>query len=103
MMWEVRESAAAAHDLEEALAYLSSSLANPSAAENLLARYGGLLDLLEKSPLALPLVRDHAFAQAGCRWAHVGSYLCFFVADEKERHVLIIRLLHGSRNWRALL
>lgn len=86
-----------------ATAYLVDTLKNPQAARRLLEEYEQLIDTLEQTPAAYPLVRDELLAFAGYRWAPVSAYRVFFTVDENAQRVDIHRIAHRSRNWMQLL
>lgn len=118
MSYAVEESAAAAHDLDAIIAYHVDTLKSPRAAKRVLDEYEQLIDTLEQTPWAFPLVRDELMSFAGYRWASVSSYMVFFTVaenDDKKNQgeqnavsecegvVSIHRIAHESRNWTRLL
>ena len=105
MSYLVEESKEAVRDLDAIIAYLVDTLRSPSAAKRVLDEYEALIEALEQTPWAFPLVRDELMSFAGYRWASVSSYMVFFTIGEGEPEgfVSIHRIAHESRNWMSLL
>lgn len=58
---------------------------------------------LEEMPHRAPVVADERLGTIGYRMLTVKNYIIFFSIDEKEKVVDVERILHGRRNWRAIL
>ncbi|MBQ9067988.1 MAG: type II toxin-antitoxin system RelE/ParE family toxin [Eggerthellaceae bacterium] len=93
----------AVQDLSAATGYIEHTLSSPSAAQGLLDAFEKLLGQLETMPEAHSFMRDDLLAYAGYRWAPFGSYLAFFIVDAENQEVVIERIAHESRDWKALL
>jgi len=50
-----------------------------------------------------PLVDNEVFASMGIRRMNVKKYAVFFVIDEEEHIVHVVRIIHGARNWERVL
>lgn len=103
MKFNVIESIHAARDLDLIVTYLVDTLKSPQAANHALDDYETLLEALEETPSAYPLVRDELLAFAGYHWAPVSSYMVFFTIDEPNKEVHIHRIAHSSQEWASLL
>lgn len=90
-------------DLSGIVEYLQHQLASSSAALRFLDDFEGLVGSLEETPTVFPLVRDELLAHVGYRWAWVSSYMAFFTIDEDALVVNVERVLHGTRNWKAIV
>ncbi|SPF46518.1 Addiction module toxin, RelE/StbE family (fragment) [Candidatus Desulfosporosinus infrequens] len=58
---------------------------------------------LEEMPQRNALVADERLSTAGIRKLLVDNYIIFYVISEKEKTVMIIRILYGRRDWLTLL
>ena len=87
---------AAEADLTSLWAYIAAD--NEPAANRLLER----IETASKRLVEFPeLGRSHDDVRSGLRLFAVGNYLLLF--RRTEEGVEIVRVLHGKRNWRALL
>ncbi|MDO4437740.1 MAG: type II toxin-antitoxin system RelE/ParE family toxin [Coriobacteriaceae bacterium] len=102
-MFSVVETDAAMEDMRETLAYLKYRTGGKQAGANLLDAYEKLIEVLENTPLAFPVVADQIVSSLGYRWARIRSYIVLYTVSESEGVVFIERIEHESRNWRALL
>jgi plasmid stabilization system protein ParE len=90
-------------DLSANLNYITDELQNPIAAEKLYNEFEIGKKSLEYMPYRFPLVRDEYLAQNGIRAMMVKNYQLFYIVNEPEQKVLIIRFLYGRRDWKSLL
>ncbi len=97
-MYKAVISAAFEADLDSALAYIETELANAAAAANLLDRAEKAVSRIAENPLMYPLYHDDEIAARGYRCAVVGNFLIFFKINEAEKSVFIARFLYGRRN-----
>jgi plasmid stabilization system protein ParE len=58
---------------------------------------------LEDNPKIHPLVRDERLASLGYRSVMVKKYYVFFTVDDDAKVVNLVRFIHSSRNWSAIL
>ena len=54
-------------------------------------------------PARQPLVRDAYLASRGIRMLPADGYLIFYTIQEETKTVHILRIVHGKREWNALL
>lgn len=102
-MYVVAETEAALEDLRETITYLNYRTGSKRAGADLLDAYEKLVGILEQTPLAFPLAVDSVVGSLGYRWARVRSYIVLYTVNEADEMVVIERVEHESRNWRALL
>lgn len=102
-MYVVAETEAALEDLRETIAYLNYRTGSKRAGADLLDAYEKLVGILEQTPFAFPLAVDSVVGSLGYRWARVRSYIVLYMVNEADEMVVIERVEHESRNWRALL
>ena len=99
--FEVYVTEQAERDLDSAAAYLAETLAAPSAALGLIDGFEDMVDSLEQTPEAFPLVRDEMLAAAGYHRVPIGHYAAYYTIDGER--VYIERVLHERRRWQALV
>ncbi|MDE7281245.1 MAG: type II toxin-antitoxin system RelE/ParE family toxin [Ruminiclostridium sp.] len=90
-------------DLDEVLNYISDKLDNTIAAERLMDKISDKFLQLGDNPFLYPKCHDSKIARQGYRFAVVGNYLIFYMADEKTKTVYLSRFLYGGRNSKGNL
>jgi toxin ParE1/3/4 len=90
-------------DLQGIATYIAKELREPITALRMVATIGEAILDLEQLPLRNALVRDERLANQGMRMLIVDSYIVFYVAYEKDRKVIIVRILYGKREWSNIL
>ena len=103
MSYNLHITKKAEDDLNMAADYIESTLFNPQAADDLLDKADKELSGLAVMPQIHKLVNDPFLNTLGIRFILVNNYMAFFLIDEKEKTVYIIRFLYGKRNWIQLL
>ena len=58
---------------------------------------------LEAFPKAYPHVRDETLRKKGFRWTNVRNYTIYFIIHEKQKQVIVERILYSRREYDALL
>ena len=103
MDYKVEHSAAASRDLDGITHYITYTLKNPAAADNLLKDYAAKLDNMRKNPRIYPLPHIKRFADKGYRKIGFGNYIAFFTVDEAKYKVYIIRILYQKQDYMNFL
>lgn len=101
--YRIRYTPLAYADLDNIDSYISETLCNPQAAENLLDEMESSIRQLKNYPLLGFEVNDPYLASKGYRKITVQNYLVFYLIDHTEKNVIIMRVLHGAREYRDLL
>ncbi len=101
--YRIRYTPLAYADLDDIDTYITETLHNSSAAENLLDEMEASIRQLENYPLLGFEVNDSYLASKGYRKITVQNYLVFYLIDHTEKNVIIMRILHGAREYRDLL
>jgi len=70
----------------------------PQIAERLFREIRRKLDLLREHPQMFPLYHDDRLRIQGYRLVVIGSYLLFYLIDDKSLTVDIVRILYGKRD-----
>ena len=101
--YRVLLSDAAAVDVEALADYIALTLREPATARQQTARLRAAVTSLDALPARQPLVRDAYLASRGIRMLPADGYLIFYTIQEETKTVHILRIVHGKREWNALL
>lgn len=95
--WKVERSLKARQDLLEIWLYVAAD--DASAADRLLRDLNALFDQTADFPRLGRAVEGFP----GYRMLTRSSYLLFYRVDDEERTVMLMRVLHGARDWPGIL
>jgi len=90
-------------DLRGISDYIANELKEPSSAKKLVGKIKEAVMSLREMPTRHALVADENLAAQGIRWLMVDNYMIFYVVSEKNKTVVVIRILYGRRDWIYLL
>ena len=90
-------------DLEQIYAYVSGKLFSEIAADNLLERLENSLIRLRYFPYSCSFVSDEPLKNKGYRKLIVDNYIAFYLVNETEKQVVVMRILYGAQNYENLL
>lgn len=93
----------AENDLREVKRYISNELMEPDTAKRVVAKIGEVIMGLSELPLRNALVADERLAFKGIRKIIIDNFIVFYIVDEENEIVTIIRILYNRRNWIDLL
>ncbi|QZY55569.1 type II toxin-antitoxin system RelE/ParE family toxin [Crassaminicella profunda] len=82
-------------DLKEIYSYISSKLFAQNEADNLLERMETSIMRLKELPFSCNFVADEYLKNKGYRKLMVDNYIVFYLVEEMEKKVIIIRVLYG--------
>ena len=103
MKYQINITAKAARDLHEAADYIEYTLLNSKAADDLLDKVETEIQKLVFMTQKHSIIDDPVFAAWEIRMIAIRNYLAFYVIDEDEKTVYIVRFLYGKRNWNDIL
>ena len=103
MNYSVNIKDLAEEDILATLKYISNVLKNPIAANNLLDEIEKHEKILEETPNIYPFVNDEYLSQKGIKFVIIKNYLMFYIIDENNKNVNVIRFLYGRMNWQIIL
>ena len=89
----------AEEDFTEIIKFIADD--NPIAAEAIATKIGKNLELLSDNLHLGRMPRDEEIKNLGYRYIIVQNYIIFYTIE--ERTILVHRILHGARNYKALL
>ena len=102
-MYKVIMTSTAKDDLLRCAKYIKEEIKNISSSKKLLDNTEKTLASLENMPTRQPLIKDRYLASLGIRLISVDNYLMFYIVNEKEKLVSVIRFLYSKRDWLNLL
>ncbi len=90
-------------DLEKIYVYIANELFNPDAAQNLLDNFEKKIMILRSYPFSSNVVQDTYLRKKGYRKLVIDHYLIFYLVDENEKKVRIMRVLYGAQQYERYL
>jgi len=90
-------------DTLSAYNYIKNVLNAPMAAQKLKNEVKEKLMYISKNPTHRPLVHDKYLARLGYRLISVKNYLIFYIIDDDDIHIKIVRFLYCKRDWIHIL
>lgn len=93
----------AAEDLDGIYSYISKELYAERAADNLLDRIETGIMRLKEFPFSCNYVADEFLKSKGYRKLIIDNYIAFYLINEEEKEVVIMRVLYGRQKYESLL
>ena len=90
-------------DLRGILDYITDILKQPEAAERIFLSIEKKVMALNVMPARHSIVRDETYAALGVRMMPVENYIAFYLIDEINLEVHVLRILYKRRQWQSLL
>ena len=98
-MYRLKISKLYKEDTSSSYNYIKYKLEAPMAANNLKKEIKEKLNKIKVNPKIRPLVRDEYLANLGYRLINVKNFMIFYIIDDNNKHIKIIRFLYGKRDW----
>jgi len=102
-VYKLRFSKLYKRDVDSSYNYIKNKLEAPKAADNLIREIMESLNKIKENPNIRPLVQDKYLASLGYRLINVKNYIIFYIIDNDNKHIKIIRFLYNKRNWINIL
>lgn len=99
----VKFTPVANNDVEEIYSYISLELFAEDAAVNLLSRMESNIMRLKYFPFSGSNLANDILRHKGYRKVIIDNYIVFYIVDEKEKQVIIMRVLYGKQKYEDLL
>ena len=93
----------ASQDYEQIYQYISQDLYAPQAADNLLKKMENSIRQLCTTPFIGSCVQDSYLMQKGYRRIVVDNYIVFYIVNETEMALYIMRILYSGRDYAKYL
>lgn len=101
--YQLRFTPIAADDLDGIYRYISGHLVAPKAANDLMADIETSIIRLKEFPYSGSPVADDILRSHGYRKLIVKKYIIFYLIDESEKQVVIMRVLYGAQKYENIL
>lgn len=101
--YRIRYTPLAYEDLDEIDAYISTTLLNPQTALDWLGEIEKSINRLKEFPLIGSEPEDPYLASKGYRKLVVQNYLVFYLVNQAQKEVVVMRVMYGAREYRSLL
>jgi toxin ParE1/3/4 len=101
--YSLKFTSKAEEDLDVIYEYISNDLFSPESAENLMDKIETSIMMLKIFPYSYPYILDELLRKRGYRKLIVDHYIVFYLVNEKEQQVIIMRILYGARSYQNLL
>ena len=98
MNWTVTYSARARQDLRDIYEYIAYELLARDTASRQIERIMKEIRSLEKMPLRYRLYDTETWRSQGLRFFPVNHYLVFYLTEETDHAVTIVRIMYGGRD-----
>lgn len=98
MSWTVVYSAHARQDLRNIYEYIAYKLLAPNTASSQVEQIIKGIRSLEEMPLRYRLYDDEPWHSMGLRFFPVNNYLIFYLPDEEDKIVKVVRIMYGGRD-----
>ncbi len=90
-------------DLRTVFRYITDTLKEPTNAARIYKSIKEQILTLAQMPLRHNLVQDEQFAAMGIRKLPIENYLAFYIVNDEEREVHVLRILFNRREWQSIL
>ena len=101
--YEVFIKSEAKEDLREIFRYITEVLYEPAIAERICDAIETAILSLMQFPLRHSVIIEEPFALREIRRMHVKNYTIFYVVENAEKKVHVLRVLYSRRNWQDLV
>jgi len=102
-IYNIKFTPKANDDLEEIFYYIATKLFADEAAVKLLDNIETSINRLAKFPLSCEYVSDKHLNSRGYRKLLVDNYIVFYLINEEEKQIVIMRILYGASNYKDIL
>ena len=103
MIWRIYYTAQARQDLKDIYDYIYHEIMSPASATNQVSKILTAIRKLEEMPLRHRLYEYEPWYSRGLRFFPVGNYLIFYMPDEANDTVNIIRIMYSGRDTKKQL
>lgn len=101
--YTIKFTPVAHNDLKEMYSYISQELFVENVAEDLLSRIETNILRLNFFPYSGSYPADAVLRHKGYRLIIIDNYIVFYIVDEQEKQVIIMRVLHGKQKYADFL
>ena len=103
MIWKIKYSESAKADLITIFEYISYELIAPQTAERQIERIFEVVRSLEYLPMRHQIYNEEPWKTKNIRYVPVDNYIVFYLPDENNGTVNIIRIIYAGRDMKNKL
>ena len=103
MSWDIVYTAQARQDLRDIYEYIALELLAPENAAGQTKRIMKTIRSLEEMPMRHQLYGEEPWHSQGIRFFPIDNYLIFYLPDDLQNTVNIVRIMYGGRAVRRQL
>ena len=96
-------TAKAEADLDQIVFYIAAGLDNQRAATDFLPKLQDAINDIRSFPESGALVENEFLPYKTIRKKHVGNYIMYYLPNQKENMIYVLRILYGRRNLDEIL
>ena len=101
--YRVKFTPKAEEDLDEIYQYIFGALSAPIAADRQIDRIEKAIMRLKEYPFSCQCVLDEPLKAKGYQKLIIDNYLVFYLVNEAEEEVVIMRILYGASKYQDIL
>lgn len=101
--YTIKMTPKAVDDLDNIYKYISEELFAKFSATDILERIEKEIMRLRKFPFSCNYVADEYLRNKGYRKLIIDNYIVFYLIEEENKQVIIMRVLYGKQNYENLL
>lgn len=101
--WGYRMTQKAGADLDDIVGYLTVELSNPTDASDFVYKLQDSIEKIRLFPESNPLVVNDFMPDTKVRKKSVGNYIVYYLPDDAEKMIFILRIIHSRRNMDEIL
>ncbi|MCK5686401.1 type II toxin-antitoxin system RelE/ParE family toxin [bacterium] len=101
--YELKITTKASEDLNEIYSYIAGEISNEIAALNLMDEIEKNILRLKEFPFSCSYVEDIILKDKGYRKLIVKNYITFYIVNDKDKKVVIMRVLYGRQNYQSII
>ena len=101
--YHVQYSAEAVEDLRNIYQYIAVELQAPQAAQGQVDRIRKMIRSLSPTPTRFAAVEWEPWASMGMRKVPVNNYLVFYLVENADLTVTVVRIFYGGRNVEEII
>lgn len=101
--YDIKITGPAEKDLKKIGEYIANELLEYNRAMKVIDKIARAIFSLEEMPLRNAIVADDKLASQGIRKFIIDNYIVFYIVDQDNKRVTIIRILYKRRDWINIL
>ncbi len=99
MNWTINYSEKAFNDLKAIYEYIAFDLYVPNTASEQVNRIMDSVKTLNSMPMMHPVYPEEPWKSKGIRFFPIDNYLVWYLPQEKQKAVNIVRIMYGGRDF----